>query len=62
MADAKQTAAFSMEDIMNTGPPPDMLRRQLVFDSLSKIIDNKVYTRAMARGGSSGMRCCFKIY
>lgn len=45
-------ATFSVDEVINEGPPPDMLRRQLVFDSLSKIIDNKAYNRALAR--SSG--------
>ncbi len=47
---ATTSGVFSVEEVMNTGPPPDLLRRQLVFDSLSKIIDNKSFNRSLARG------------
>lgn len=41
--------AFNIDDVLNTGPPPDLLRRQLVFDSLAKIIDNNAYQSGLGR-------------
>ena len=46
-------------DIINTGPPPDLLRRQLIYDSLSKIIDNKIYNRNLSRSNEKDDRGTF---
>lgn len=55
----EKVTSFNMEDIVNNGPPPDLQRRQLLFDSLSKIIDNKSYNRALARSNDKDDRGTF---
>lgn len=51
MAAAKldEKASFVPEDYVSTGPAPDQLRRQLVFDSLHKVIDNRAYNKTLAK-------------
>jgi hypothetical protein len=55
---ADEKPAFVVEDFISTGPAPDQLRRQLVFDSLHKVIDNRAYNRALAKC----MLCFFSLF
>lgn len=41
---------------LNTGPPPNIPRRELVFDSMSKILDNRTFGRSYAKGVQSESR------
>ena len=49
-AEEEEKPPFSENDVLNVGPPPDALRRQLVFDSMFKVLDANAYQKALAKG------------
>ncbi len=47
----EEVHVFGVQDVLNTGPPPDQTRRELVFDSMGKVMDPDAFNAKLSKGG-----------